>query len=332
MKTTTDQSRPSFAVAILLLGIAAAAAPASAPAQSFPDKPIRLVVPFPPGGGNDALIRVIAPRLGEELGQALVIDNRGGASGNIAAEFTAKSAPDGYTLLMGFSTVLTTNKSLYRNVGFDPVKDFAPITQLATAQFLVVVHPSVPAKSVGELVALAKSKPGSLNYASSGIGTPLHLAGELFKHHAGIDMVHIPYKGGGPASTALLAGEAQVMFGSMASVQALVKSGRLRALAVTGLRRSSLEPELPTLDESGYRGFNVTAWGSLVAPAGTPRDIIDQLHDKTVKVLRMPETRGLMNNIGYEPTGTTPEQLGEMIRTESEAWAKVIKDANISAE
>lgn len=303
-----------------------------AAAQNYPQKPIRLLVGFPPGGGNDALMRVIAPKLSEALGQQLVIDNRAGAGGNIAAEVTAKSAPDGYTLMMGFSTVLTTNQSLYRNIGFDSTRDFAPIAQLATAQYVLVVHPSLPAKTISEFVALAKSKPGSLNYASSGIGTPLHLAAELFKRQAGIDMVHIAYKGGGPASTALLGGEAQLMFGSVPASMPHVKSGRLRAIAVTGLKRSMLAPELPTIDESGFPGFNVTAWGSLMAPAGTPRNVIRLLNEKTVRVVRLPEMRQPINNTGYEPTGTTPEQLAEFIRTESAVWAKVIKDANIKGE
>jgi tripartite-type tricarboxylate transporter receptor subunit TctC len=304
----------------------------STTAQDYPNKPIRILIPFPPGGGNDALIRVIAPKLSEALGELLVIDNRAGAGGNIAAETTAKSAPDGYTLLMGFSPILTINKSLYANLGFDPLGDFAPITQLATAQYMLVIHPSVQANTVTELVNLAKAKPGSLNYASSGIGTPLHLAAELFKRRAGIDIVHISYKGGGPAATAMLAGEAQIMFSSMASAMPQVRANRLRALAVTGLKRSTLAPEVPTLNESGYPGFNVTAWGSLVAAARTPRAIIDKLSDRTVKVLRMPGMREVINNVGYEPTGTTPEQLGEIIRQESALWAKVIKDANIRAE
>lgn len=303
-----------------------------AAAQNYPQKSIRLLVGFPPGGGNDALMRVIAPKLSDALGQQLVIDNRAGAGGNIAAEVTAKSAPDGYTLMMGFSTILTTNPSLYRNVGFDPIRDFAPITQLATAQYVLVLHPSLPVKTLGEFVAHAKSRPGNLNYASSGIGTPLHLAGELFKRQAGIDMVHIAYKGGGPASTALLGGEAQLMFGSVPASMPHVKTGRLRAVAVTGLKRSMLAPELPTIDESGFPGFNVTAWGSLMAPAGTPRSIIRRLNEEAVRVVRMPEMRRPINNTGYEPTGTTPEQLAGFIRTESAVWAKVIKDANIRAE
>ena len=301
-------------------------------AQSYPQKPIRVLIPFPPGGGNDALMRVITPKLSDALGQLLVLDNRAGAGGNIAAETTAKSAPDGYTLLMGFSPILTINQSLYRKVGFDPIRDFAPITQLATAQYILVINPQVPAKNVADLVALAKSRPGSLNYGSAGIGTPLHLAAELFKRRADIDIVHISYKGGGPATIALLSGEAQMMFSSMASALPQIRSGKLKALAVTGLKLSQLAPDLPTMDESGFPGFNVTAWGSLVAPAGTPRDIVDKLNEKTIKVLRMPEMREAINNVGYEPTGTTPAQLAEMIRTESAIWAKVIKDAKIQAD
>ena len=325
----------ALAVAAAVINTAAAA-----PAQSqatgaehgYPTKPIRLVHPFPPGGGTDAMARILQPKLSEALGQPLVMDHRPGAAGSIAAEIVAKSTPDGYTLLMGFSTVMTTNKSLYSKLAFDPLKDFAPITHLATAQYLLIVHPSVPANSVGELVTLAKARPRSLNYASAGIGSPLHLAAELFKSRAGIDMVHVAYKGGGPAAIAVLAGETQVVFASVAASLQHVKTGRLRALAVTGLKRSLLAPELPTLHESGFAGFNVTAWHSFVAAAGTPRNIIVRLHDEIIKVLRLPEIVQLINNIGYEPTGTKPEQLAEIMRTESAVWAKVIKDANIRAE
>lgn len=312
------------AMLILFAGYAAA--------QTYPNKPIRVVLPFPPGGGTDALARIISPKLSEGLGQSIVIDNRPGATGNIAADIVAKSAPDGYTLFMSFSTVLTANKSLYSKLPFDPIRDFAPITQLATAQFILVAHPSVPAKSVSELIALAKAKPGSLNYASSGVGGPLHLAAEMFKRRAGIDMVHVAYKGGGPAAAAVLGGETQVLFGSVASSLPHVKSGRLRALAVTGLKRSPLAPELPTLDESGFPGFNVAGWDGFVAPTGTAREIIARLRAEIVKVLGLPDVRGLINNIGYEPTGTTPEQLAAIIKTETAAWAKVIKDAGIKAE
>lgn len=323
------------AVAAVVINPAAAALAqthAAGGEHGYPTKPIRLVHPFPPGGGTDAMARILQPKLSEALGQPLVMDHRPGAAGSIAGEIVAKSTPDGYTLLMGFSTVMTTNKSLYSKLAFDPLKDFAPITHLATSQYLLIVHPSVPANSVGELVALAKARPRSLNYASAGIGSPLHLAAELFKSRAGIDMVHVAYKGGGPAAIAVLAGETQVVFGSVAASLQHVKTGRLRALAVTGLKRSLLAPGLPTLDASGFAGFNVTAWHSFVAAAGTPQDIIARLHDESVKVLRLPEIVQLINNIGYEPTGTKPEQLAEIIRTESALWAKVIKDANIRAE
>ena len=300
-------------------------------AQTYPDKPIRMVLPFPPGGGTDSLARVILPKMSQTLGQPIVIDNRPGAGGIVAAEIVAKSAPDGYTLFMGSSTGITAAPSLYK-LAYDPIKDFAPITQFATASFILTVHPSLPVTTISQLVALARAKPGTLNYASGGIGSPLHLSAELFKSRAGINIVHVPYKGGAPAAAAVLAGEAQMIFGSVAASLALVRAGKLRALAVTGLKRSSLTPELPTMDESGFPGFNVQAWNSLEAPAGTPRNIIGQLHDEMVKVLQMPDVLKLMNTIGYSPTGTTPEQYAEIKRTESAMWAKVIKDANIRAE
>ena len=300
-------------------------------AQTYPDKPIRMVLPFPPGGGTDSLARVILPKMSQTLGQPIVIDNRPGAGGIVAAEIVAKSAPDGYTLFMGSSTGITAAPSLYK-LAYDPIKDFAPITQFATASFILTVHPSLPVTTISQLVALARAKPGTLNYASGGIGSPLHLSAELFKSRAGINIVHVPYKGGAPAAAAVLAGEAQMIFGSVAASLAQVRAGKLRALAVTGLKRSSLTPELPTMVESGFPGFNVQAWNSLEAPAGTPRNIIGQLHDEMVKVLQMPDVLKLMNTIGYAPTGTTPEQYAEIKRTESAMWAKVIKDANIRAE
>jgi len=303
----------------------------NAVSQTYPTKPIRVVLPFAPGGGTDALARMIGPRLSEGLGQSLVIDNRPGAAGNIAAEIVAKSAADGYTIFMG-SSMLTTNKSLFSKLPFDPVRDFAPITHLVTGHYFLIVHPSVPAKTVSELIALAKAKPGGLNYASPGIGVAAHLAAELLKGRAGIDMVHIAYKGGGPAALAVLAGEAQVWFGTIASSLSYVKAGRLRALAVAGLQRSPTAPEVPTLDESGLKGFNVTTWDSFVAPAGTPRAVIARIHAETVKVLRMPDIRERIINIGYEPTGTTPEELAEFLRTETAILAKVIKDANIRVD
>lgn len=307
-----------------------AAAQTASTAQAYPTKPIRLVLPFAPGGSTDALARILGPRLSEGLGQTIVIDNRPGGANNIAAEIVAKSAPDGYTLFMA-SPNLTTNKSLYRKLSYDPLRDFAPITHLGKGPYFLAVHPGVPAKTVSELLAIAKAKPGGLSYASPGIGSASHLAMELFKSRARVDMVHVPYKGGGPAGLAVLGGEVQLFLGTAASALTHVKAGRLRAIAVTSLKRTAFAPELPTLDESGFPGFDVNTWDCFVAPAGTPRAIIARLHAETVKVLRMPEVPELINRMGYEPTGTTPEELAEILRTESALWAKVIKNANIRA-
>ncbi len=301
-------------------------------AQPWPIKPIRMLLPFPPGGGTDAVARMLSPRLSEATGQQWVIDNRGGAAGNIAAELAARSAPDGHTVLMGFSTLMTVNKSLYPKAQFDPVKDLSPVTHMAVSQYLLTVHPAVAAKSITELVALAKAKPGALNYASAGVASPLHLSGELFRSRAAVNIVHIAYKGGGPAVAAVLAGEAQMVFGSVTASMPLVRAAKLRALAVTGLARSNLAPELPTLHESGFPGFNVTAWQSMVVPAGTPRGIVMRMHGEIIKALAMPEVTRLFHNIGYEITGTTPEKLAEIIRDESRLWARVIREANIRPE
>ena len=318
-------SRLAIATTVLPL----AASPSIA--QIYPDKPIRMVLPFPPGGGTDSLARVILPQMSQALGQPIVIDNRAGAGGILAADIVAKSAPDGYTILMGSSTGVTAAPSLYK-LPYDSIKDFTPITQFATAAFILAVHPQVAATSVSQLVALAKTKPAGLNYASGGIGSPLHLNAELFKSRAGVNIVHIAYKGGVPAATAVLAGEAQMIFGSFAATLTQVRAGRLRALAVTSPARSSLLPELPTMIESGFAGFNVQAWNSLEAPAGTAGNIIRRLHDETVKVLQIPDVLALMNKIGYAPANTTPQQYAEIKRAETAMWAKVIKDANIRGE
>jgi tripartite-type tricarboxylate transporter receptor subunit TctC len=319
----------SSRIAAIATALLLTASPAIA--QTYPHKPIRVVLPFPPGGGTDSLARVILPRMGQALGQSLVIDNRPGAGGTLAAEIVARSAPDGYTLFMGSSTGVTAAPSLYK-LAYDPIRDFAAITQFATASFILVVHPSLRAATVSELVALAKGKPDSLRYASGGIGSPLHLAAELFKSRAGVDIVHVPYKGGAAAARSVLAGEAHMIFGSVAASLPHVQAGRLRALAVTGLARVPLLPELPTMVESGFPGFNVQAWNSLEAPAGTPRAVIRRLHGEMIKVLRMPDVAAPMSKIGYAPTETTPEQYASIKRTESAMWAKLIKDANIRPE
>jgi tripartite-type tricarboxylate transporter receptor subunit TctC len=297
----------------------------------YPDKPIRVVLPFPPGGGTDGLARVILPKMSQAMGQPIVIDNRPGAGGVAAAEVVAKSTADGYTLFMGSSTLVTATPSLLK-LPYDMQKDFAPITMFATAAFILAVHPQVAANSVSQLVALAKAKPGGLNYASGGIGSPLHLCGELFKSRAGINIVHIAYKGGAPAATAVLAGEAQMIFGSFATSQPQIRAGRLRGLAVTSPVRALLTPDLPTMIESGFAGFNVQAWNSLEAPARTPAAIVQRIYAETVKAIQLPEVVDLMNKIGYAPAGTTPQQYAEQKRNETAMWAKLIKDANIRGE
>src|SRR4051812_23067276 len=294
--------------------------------SDYPSRPIRLLVPFAPGGGADTLGRILTPRLSEGMGQQWVVDNRGGAAGNIAAETVAHAAPDGYTVFMGFSTVLTVNPTLYR-LGFNMERDLAPVTLLATAQYILVLHPAVQAGSVKELVALAKQKPNSLNYASAGVGSPLHLAGELFQRRAGVQMVHIPYKGGGPAAAAVLAGEAQVLFGSVASSMPHVKSGKLKPLATTGLKRSKVAPELPTMAESGFPGFDITTWYSFMVPAGTAPTIVKRIHDDAALALQRPEVQQVMPGQGLEAETSTPQELAARIKTESKTWAEVIKAA-----
>jgi tripartite-type tricarboxylate transporter receptor subunit TctC len=319
-------TRPLLMTALLL-----ALAPPLAAQQAWPARPIRAVLPFAPGGSTDTMMRILAPRLGEALGQTIVIDNRGGGGGNIAAEIVARALPDGYTIFVG-SAMLTTNKALYGKLTYDPERDFAPITHLATGPYLVVVHPAVPAKTVGDLIAVAKAKPGAISYGSSGIGGASHLAGELLKRQAGMDVVHVSYKGGGPAALAVIGGEISYMFGSIAASLGHVNGGRLRAIAVSGLKRAPQAPDVPTIDESGVRGFNVTTWDSLVAPAATPRAVIDRLHGETVKALHTPEVREALRKMGYEPTGTSPEELGRFLREETALWSKVIREAKIRIE
>lgn len=300
-------------------------------AAEYPTRSVRLVVPFAAGGGADTLSRIIAPRLSDALGQTWVVDNRGGAAGNLAAEIVADAAPDGHTVFMGFSTVLTVNPSLYK-LRWNVERDFQPVSLLATAQYILVVNPSVKATTLQEFIALAKQKPGSLNYASAGVGSPLHLAAELFKKRAGIDMVHLPYKGGGPAAAAVLAGEAQVIFGSVASSMPHVKAGKLKALATTGARRSKVAPELPTLAESGFPGFDVTSWYALLVPAKTPAGIVRRLNEEAARAVALSDVQQAMARQGLEPETGTPRALAERIRTETVMWAEVIRSAGIKPE
>ena len=318
-------------IAVLVASIGSVTPVRAASVPDYPTRPVRLLVPFAPGGGADTLARIVTPRFAESMGQQWVVDNRGGAGGNIAAETVARAAPDGYTVFMGFSTVLTVNPSLYK-LTFDVEKDLKPVTLLATAQYILVVHPSVQASSAQELVALLKQKPRSLNYASAGVGSPLHLAGELLQRRSGVQMTHIPYKGGAPAAAAVLAGEAQLLFGSVAASMPHVKSGRLRALATTGLKRSKVAPELPTMAEQGFPGFDVTTWYSLMVPGQTAGGIVTRLRDEAIRALQRPDVQQVMGAQGLEVETSTPQALAARIRAERKTWADVIRSAGIKAE
>ena len=297
----------------------------------YPSKTVRLIVPYPPGGGTDTMARTLGQKLSETLGQQVVVDNRPGGGANIGAEIAAKAPPDGYTLLMN-TIAHASAVSLYRKLGYNFLKDFAPVTLLATTPHILVTHPSLPVKSVKELVALAKARPNELVYSSSGSGTPAHLAGELFKHMTGVNMVHVPYKGGGPSMIALLSGEVSLAFATTPSAIAHVKSGRLRAIAVTTARRSLATPDLPTIGEAGVPGYDVGSWYGLLAPAGTPKDIIARLNAEAGKALRLPDVKQRLDASGFEALTSTPEEYGAFMRSEVEKWAKVIKAAGIRAD
>jgi tripartite-type tricarboxylate transporter receptor subunit TctC len=301
-----------------------------AAAQSWPTRPVTMVVPFAPGGGVDALARSITPKLGAAMGHTWVVDNRSGASGNLGAEIVARANPDGHTVLITVDSQLTVNPSLYK-LPFS-VADLQPVTMLATAEYILVVHPSVPARTLKEFVALAKQKPGALNYASGGVGTPIHLATELLKKRVGIDLVAVTYKGGGPAAAAVLAGETQVLVGTVASTLAFVTAGRLRALATTGARRSKVAPDVPTVAESGYPGFEATLWIALFVPSATPKTIVERIRNETLRALQDADVQAAMARQGQEPATSTPEELAARIKTESALWAGVIKDAGIRVE
>jgi len=292
--------------------------------QGYPTQPIRFIVPYAAGGGVDLIARAVAPRLSEKLGQPVVIDNRGGAGGNIGTEVAARSEPNGYTLVMG-AAALAINVSLYRKLPFDPVKDFAPISLIAATPNILAVHAVVPAKSVKELIHLAKTKPGGLNYASAGNGTTSHLAGELLKTMAGIDIVHVPYKGTSPAVVALLSGEAAIMLAPALTLLAHMKANRVRGLAVTGAKRSPAIPTLPTVAESGVPGFEARQWYGVLAPAGTPKEIVTRLNGEVVKIVQSAEVTNRLLREGSEPIGSTADEFGRYIKAEIAKWAKVVQ-------
>ena len=300
-------------------------APQPVRAQAYPTKPIRLVVPFPPGGSLDVVARAIGQKLTEAWGQPIVIDNRPGAGGNIGADLVAKSAPDGYTILEGALSTHAVNVSLYSKMPYDPVRDFAPITLVAITPNVLVLNPSFPANSVPELIAYAKAHPGGLSFGSGSNGSAGHLAGELFKTETGVDMVHIPYKGGAPALQALLAGDTQLMFDNLANSTPQLKAGKLKALAVTTAKRSALAPELPTLAETGLPGFDIYTWWGFMAPAGTPKEIIAKWNGEVTRILATPEMKAFFAQQGAEPAPTTPEQFAALIRSEIPKYAKIVK-------
>jgi tripartite-type tricarboxylate transporter receptor subunit TctC len=331
--TAAERAARSLALAVAIGGGAAIAASAYAaePAR-YPSRPIRLIVPQSPGGPSDMIARLTAQKLGDNLGQIVVADNRAGAAGNVGCEIAARAAPDGYTLLLGPPGCLTINPSLYGRLAFDPQRDFEPITQIESGPQMLLVHPSVAAHSVKELVAAAKAKPNAFNFASGGAGTPNHLAGELFRTAAGLQIVHVPYKGTGPALTALVSGQVQMMIASLAPALPHVKSGRLRGLAVSSRERSRVLPDMPTIAESGYPGFEMVSWHSILAPAKTPQPIITRLHGELVKVLAQPDVKERFAGMGLDTVGSTPQALAQHIKSETARFAKVIAAAGIKPE
>ncbi len=298
---------------------------------AYPDKPIRIVLGFPGGGGSDVLLRSITPGLADALGQTVIVDNRPGAGGNLAMEAVARAEPDGYTLLMG-SPGLATNPFLYKNLAFDPLKDFAPIGMVGSVQNVLVVRPSLPVDSVADLVRYAKAHPGVLNVASSGTGTSLHLAAELFKRDADVNIVHVPYKGGAPAMTDLLGGRVDMMFNVLPNALPQIKAGKLKALAVTGAERAPTLADVPTMQEAGIKGYTATTWNGLLAPAGTPPDIVNKLNAALHKVLSAPETRKRFDEMGQDVVMDTPAQFAQTIKDETAKWKAVIQEGGIQAQ
>lgn len=298
-------------------------------AQSYPNKPVRLIVPFAAGGTTDIVARIVAKKLEETWGQSIVVDNRGGAGGNIGAELAARAAPDGYTLFMASGSVMTANQHMYKKLSFNPEKDFVAITNVATGPHVVAVANAVPAKGVEELISLARAKPGSLTYGSAGIGSQIHLAAEMFLHSAGISGVHVPYKGGGPGLTALASGEIQLLLPTIATAMGLVKQGRVRAIAVTSKQRSAQLPNVPTVAET-LQGFESQGWFGLVASAGTPKGVVDKVYRDTVKVLGSAEIEKRFEDLGMAPVGNSPTEFAKAIREESKYWAKIIRARNLA--
>jgi tripartite-type tricarboxylate transporter receptor subunit TctC len=313
----------------VLLGIVLSA---SAPAQSYPSKPIRFVVPYPAGGPLDTVARLLGQKVSESVKQAVIVDNKPGAGGNIGADAVAKSTADGYTILMGAVATHAINPTLYSSIPYDAIKDFIPVTQVAATPNVLVVNPAVPASTLRDFIAYAKANPGKLNFGSGSTGSAGHLAGELFKTMAGVDMTHVPYKGAAPAMTDLIGGQIQLMFDNLASSLAQVRAGKIKAIAVTTAKRSVLAPDLPTIAESGLPGFDISTWFGIFVPAGTPRDVVERLHAEFTKALAMPDVRERMLVLGAEPVASKPEEFAAYIRTEADKYARVIKASGAKAD
>lgn len=317
------------ATALLLCTVASFVVGPGAWAQAYPSKAVRLISPYPPGGGTDATARIIAEALGEQMGQQVVVDSRAGASGRIGTEIASKAAPDGYTIVLGNVAPLAILPAAIAKLPYDPIKGFNPVSLIATSDYVLTVHPSLPARSLKELLALARSKPGELTYASSGnLGAP-HLAGELINQLAKVKLLHVPYKGNGPAAVAVMTGESTMMFGSGPSVVPHIKTGRMRALATTGKKRSM--SDLPAVNEV-LPGYDVTQWYGILVPAGVPKDIIDRLHKEIARAIANPKVAQRFVNLGTQPVSNTPEQFAAFIKAETDKWGKVIRSANITAD
>ena len=319
------------ALRILVAGMLAAIAVCASAQQTYPAKPIRFIVPFPSGGSTDAVARIMAQKLGDSWGQQVLVENRGGGNTLIGSDAVAKSAPDGYTILQT-TNAHVINLSLFSNMPYDTVKDFSPIASITSGELALAVHPSVPVNNLQEFIALAKSRPGQLNYASSGIGNPNHLAAEMLKLRAAINLQHVPYKGGGPALTDLLGGQIQVHFATPITAIPYIKSGKIRALAISGANRIAMLPDLPTFAEAGMPGLDITFWQGVFAPAGTSKAVVDKLATELGRILALPDVKEKLSSQGFEPFFTPPEKFAALIKTDIARFAKLIKDANIKVD
>ncbi|MDP2238662.1 MAG: tripartite tricarboxylate transporter substrate binding protein [Burkholderiales bacterium] len=319
-----------FSLRVAAGGVLAAVSLAAA-AQGFPNKPVRIVVPFPPGGGVDIIARLVGPKLAKEYGQQVIVENRAGAAGIIGTEYAARAAPDGYTWALATLGNLAVNKHLYSTMTVDPLRDLAPVTHVVDVHFVMVAHPSLPAKSVKQLIALAKARPGEITYSSSGAGGAPHLGGELFNRLAGVKITHVPYKGSGPSFADLLGGHVSLTYDSMLQALPYIRGRKLNALGVLGAKRAAQLPDVPTIAEQGVAGYELTNWFALVVPAATPRDLVARIHDDFTRALQDKETRDKIAAMGADVVANRPEEFGKFWRAESDKWARVIREANIKA-